>query len=191
MKRSHAAAWMCVAALCCTFSAAAFQDEAPMVARIEKAVNDAEYRVSPTARWSKASSGSILTAGSEIRTKETDFVMIRFMDGSKMAVRPHTHIRILGDISGNSTLNRGVLIERGRAVLNITRQEEQFRVNSPVSTTLIRRGEVGMSFDPVENRATLAIATGQAEVRGTEQDCNVVVEAGHSATIDSSGCRVD
>ncbi len=191
MKRSLAAAWTFLAAFCFTFSAGAFQDEAPMVARIERAVNDTEYRVSPTARWSKAPSGSVLTAGSEIRTKETGFVMIRFADGSKMAVRPHTHLRILGDISGNTTLNRGVLIERGRAVLIITRQEEQFRISSPVSIALIRSGEAAMSFDPVANKATLSIATGQAEVRGTQQDCTVVVEAGHSATIDNSGCRVE
>lgn len=162
-----------------------------MVARIEKAVSDAELRVSPTARWSKASSGSVLTAGSEIRTNETDFVMIRFTDGSKMAVRPHTHIRILGDISGNTILGRGVSIERGRAVLNITRQEEQFRIQSPISTALIRSGDAGISFDPTTNKATLSIATGQAEVSGTQQDCNIVVEAGHTATVDSSGCRVD
>lgn len=192
MKRSFAIAWTFAVTTLSPLSTQVFQNEGPIAARIEKPVNNVEYRHSPADRWTKASSGSILTAGCEVRTNDSSFVMVSLVDGSKLAVRPQTLLRILGDVSGGRILHRGVSIEHGRAVLNLAGEgEERFRITSPMSSALIHAGEAELGVAVSENKTVLSMGTGTAEISGTQHDCKVIVQAGHTATIDSSGCRVD
>jgi hypothetical protein len=166
------------------------QDKKPPVAFIIKVVNDVERRDSTSAGWIKALPTSELAAGCEIRTQEKSFVMIKFPDGSKVAVREQSAIRLMGDFSRGKILERGVFIERGRAVFNVIKQDTgAIRFTSPVSALSIRKGEGMFGFDPSRSQAVVTITSGVAEFSSTRVNCKLTVRAGHTAIIDSTGCR--
>jgi hypothetical protein len=166
------------------------QGKKPPVAFIIKVVNDVERRDSATAGWVKVLPTSELPAGCEIRIREKSFVMIKFPDGSKLAVREQSTIRMLGDISQGKTLNPGVFIECGRAAFNVLQQDTgAFRFTSPVSVSSFRKGDGAFSFDPGTSQSVLTITSGVAEFSSTRVNCKLTVRAGHPAMIDSTGCR--
>lgn len=166
------------------------QGKKPPVAFIIKVVNDVERRDSTSAGWVKALLTSELAAGCEIRTQEKSFVMIEFPDGSKAGVREQSTIRMMGDLSHGKILNRGVFIERGRAVFHVLQQDTgALRFTSPVSVSSIRKAEGAFGFDPSKGRADVTITSGVAEFSSTRVNCKLTVRAGHTAIIDSTGCR--
>ena len=166
------------------------QDKKPPVAIIIKVVNDVERRDSATAGWIKALPTSELPAGCEIRTHEKSFVMIKFSDGSKVAVREQSAIMMMGDLFHGKILNRGVFIERGRGAFEVMQQDAgSFHLASPVSFSSIRKGEGGFGFDPRTGQAVVTIGSGVAEFSSTRVNCKITVRAGHTAVIDSTGCR--
>ena len=169
-----------------------FQDRKPIAAYIIKVVKDVERRSSSTSGWSKAMLLSELKAGYEVRTQEKSFAMIKFADESKVAVREKSIITIQGEVAGNKILNRDVYIERGRAIFNIKKQEtEQFRFTSPISVASIRGTEGGTGFDPGTTTSDITLITGVAEFTSTRTECKIVVLAGQTGLIDSTGCRAD
>jgi hypothetical protein len=169
-----------------------FQDKKPIAAYIIKVVKDVERRSGPTSGWSKAMLLSELKAGYEVRTQDKSFAMIKFADESKVSVREKSIITISGEVSGSKILNRDVFIERGRAIFNIKKQEtEQFRFTSPISVASIRGTEGGTGFDPGTTTSDITLITGLAEFTSTRTECKIVVHAGQTGLIDSTGCRAD
>jgi hypothetical protein len=169
-----------------------FQDKKPIAAYIIKGVKDVERRSGPTSGWSKAMLLSELKAGYEVRTQDKSFAMIKFADESKVSVREKSIITISGEVSGSKILNRDVFIERGRAVFNIKKQEtEQFRFTSPISVASIRGTEGGTGFDPATTTSDITLITGLAEFTNTRTECKIVVRAGQTGVIDSTGCKAD
>ena len=165
------------------------QERHPAIAFVSKVVKDVERRDSTTGDWIKALPASELTIGCELRTHDRSFVMIKFMDGSKVAVRSQSTIKILGDISDGKLANQGVFIERGAAIFNLRDQGKgAFHLISPVSDASIRKGEGGLSFDPDKCKAVLTVSSGAAEFSSTRTNCKRIVRPGHTAIIDSTGC---
>jgi hypothetical protein len=181
---------MFVVAALLTFSGWTVQERHPAAAYITKIVKEVERRNSTTANWMRVLPGSELTIGCELRTSEGSFVLIKFTDGSQVAVRSQSVIRILGDTSHAKLQNPGVFIECGHVIFNIKQQEaEGFRFISPVSVASIRKGEGGFKFDPGTGHAVLTANSGSAVFSSTRIDCKLIVRSGHTATIDSTGCR--
>jgi hypothetical protein len=173
-----------------TLSGSNVQESHPAIAYISKVVKEVERRDSTTADWIKALPTSELTIGCELRTGEGSSVLIQFKDGSKVAVRSQSTIRILGDVSHGKIQNPGMFIEQGRAIFNLKEQKTGgFRFTSPVSVTSIRKGEGGFSFDPSTGQSDLTVGSGPVEFSSTRTDCKVTVQSGHTAVIDSTGCR--
>ncbi|MEX1275826.1 MAG: FecR family protein [Bacteroidota bacterium] len=163
------------------------QDKKAISAYIIKVVSNVEKRT-PTTGWAKAVTLSELKSGHEVRTGEKSFAMIKFSDESKVAVRPKSVLTIQGEVEGRQILNRNVIIERGRAVFNIRKQEsEQFRFTSPISVASIRGTEGGTGFEPGNNEADITIITGVADFQSTVTNCQTTVGAGQKGTIDSTG----
>ena len=192
MNRSFILVVIIVVATLLTAPAWNFQDKKPIAAYIVKVVKNVERRTSSASGWSKALALSDLKAGYEVRTQERSFAMIKFADESKVAVRERSIITIQGEVSGNKILNRDVLIQQGRAVFNIKKQDtEQFRFVSPISVASIRGTEGGTGFDPGTGKADITLITGVAEFSGTIIQCTVTVHPGETGTIDSVGCKVN
>jgi hypothetical protein len=169
-----------------------FQDRKPIAAYIIKVVKDVERRASSASGWSKALLLSELKSGYEVRTQDKSFAMIKFADESTVRLREKSIITIQGEVSGNKILNRDVFIERGRAVFNIKKQEtEQFRFTSPISVASIRGTEGGTGFDPGTTSSDITLITGVAEFSSTRTECRIVVRAGQTGLIDSTGCKAD
>jgi hypothetical protein len=166
------------------------QERHPAIALISKVVKDVERRDSATTVWIKALPATELAIGCELRTHDGSFVLITFGDGSHVAVRSQSVIKILGNVSDGKIQNRGVFIERGLTIFNLKDQQTgAFRIVSPVSVASIRKGEGGFSFDPGTSEAFLNVGSGAAEFSSTRIDCKRIVRSGQSATIDSTGCK--
>lgn len=193
MKRSLSLVVIIIVAALLAAPAWNFQDKKPIAAYIIKVVKDVERRSSSTAGWSKALLLSELKAGYEVKTQEKSFAMIKFADESKVSVREKSIITIQGEVAGNKILNRDVYIERGRAVFNIKKQEtEQFRFTSPISVASIRGTEGGTGYDPGLIQSDITLITGFAEFTSTRTECKIVVRAGQTGLIDSTGgCKAD
>jgi hypothetical protein len=192
MKRSLSLVVIIIVAALLAAPAWNFQDKKPIAAYIIKVVKDVERRSGSTAGWSKALRLSELKAGYEVKTQEKSFAMIKFADESKVSVREKSIITIQGEVAGNKILNRDVYIERGRAVFNIRKQEtEQFRFTSPISVASIRGTEGGTGYDPGLVQSDITLITGEAVFTGTRIECKIVVRAGETGLIDSTGCRAD
>ena len=151
-----------------SFSGSHIQERHPAIAYVTKIVKDVERRDSVTTEWIKASPASQLTIGCEVRTREESFVLIRFTDGSQVAVRSQSAIRILGDVSRGKLQNPGVFIERGHAIFNVKQQKAGgFHFTSPVSVSSIGKGEGGFSFDSNTSHAVLTVRSGAVEFSST------------------------
>ena len=163
------------------------QDKKAISAYIIKVVSNVEKRT-PTTGWTKAVTLSELKSGHEVRTGEKSLALIKFSDESKVAVRQKSVLTIQGEVEGRQILNRNVIIERGRAVFNIRKQEsEQFRFTSPISVASIRGTEGGTGFEPSNNEADITIITGVADFQSTVTNCQTTVGAGQRGVIDSTG----
>ena len=166
------------------------QVKKPAIAYISKVVKEVERRDSTTAEWIKALPASELSIGCELRTGEGSSLLITFADGSKVAVRSQSTIRVLGDVSHGKMQNPGMFIKQGRAIFNLKKQETGgFHFTSPISVTSIRRGEGGFSFDSSTGQSELMVGSGPVVFSSTRTDCKVTVQSGHTAIIDSTGCR--
>jgi hypothetical protein len=193
MNRSFALVVIVIVAALLAAPAWNFQDKKPIAAYIIKVVKDVERRSSSTSGWSKAVLLSELKAGYEVRTQEKSLAMIKFADESKVAVREKSIITIQGEVSGNKILNRDVYIERGRAIFNIKKQDtEQFRFTSPISVASIRGTEGGTGFDPGTTISDITLITGSCDFSSTRSQCKIIVHAGQTGIVDSSGsCKAD
>jgi hypothetical protein len=179
-----------VVAALLTFSAGNVQERRPVIAYVTRVVKNVERRDSTTGDWIKALPSSELTIGCELRTGDGSFVLVKFADGSQVAVRSQSTIRILGDASHGKIQNRGMFIERGLTIFNLKEQDTTgFHLTSPVAVSSIRKGEGGFSFNPKTGQAVLTVGAGAADFSSTRINCKLIVQPGHTATIDSTGCR--
>jgi hypothetical protein len=187
-KRSFALVAIVAVAALLTAPAWNFQqDKKSISAYIIKVVRDVERRT-PTTGWAKALTLAELKTGHEVRTAERSLALIKFSDESKVAVREKSVITIQGEVEGRQILNRNVIIERGRAVFNIRKQEtEQFRFTSPISVASIRGTEGGTGFEPSQNEADITIITGVVDFQSTITNCQTTVGPGQTGRIDSTG----
>lgn len=191
MKSMPAVATLFVLAAIVTGSGWNYQETAPMVARLTKVVRDVEVRSSSASDWHAASANSELTAGFEVRTKKSSFVMVAFKDGSKVTVRERSVIKILAWSADNERPKLGFFISQGQVAFDLKSQSAGFQIATPNCVALMRRVQGAVSFEPKTGEAMFTVGTGKAEISGTLKDCKLVVPAGHSAKIDSTGCRLD
>lgn len=174
-----------------SISAWRFQDRKQLLARVDRTVKDVLFRNSSTKAWIKATSNTELLSGSDLITKDSSFAMIKFTNGSRIAVRPHTHLTMIEEHSGSKTPGVGVFLQYGRAVFNIALNDsDQFLVKSPFSIASIRGPECSFSCEASTKQASLSIGTGVAEVWCMQDDSRHIIHAGQTATIDSTGCTI-
>jgi hypothetical protein len=190
MERS---AYFVVLALVATLLAtrAHSQDTSPIKVYVMKVVKDVEFRSSDSGDWKKVMPVTELQAGCELRTGDKSFVMIKFIDDSKIALRERSQIAIEGTVSDKHVRQRDIIINQGRVVFNIKNNEPVIcRILSPVSAAILKGGEGGASYDAKIKEATLTAGSSGVEFSSTQVKCSVRIPAGRTAIIDSTGCRM-
>lgn len=174
------------------FSAWHVHQENSVVARIDKIVGDVQMRGSSTSPWTKASKKSPLPLGSTVRIGDKSLAIITFYDGSRFVVRPRTIVSVIGTVSGDSIIHRGLLLDQGRASFKIkTKNSEALRLASPTSVASIRNAAGGFSFDLRTRNSSLVVTSGSAGYSGEIGTWSIEVKAGETATVDSAGRRVE
>jgi hypothetical protein len=166
------------------------QDTSSIRAYVIKEVQDVEFRTSASGEWRKIKLLAELRGGYELRTGEKSFVMLKFGDDSKIAVREKSHILINGRVFDKQILQRDLVISRGRVVFDIKKDEPVVcRILSPISVAILKGGEGQASYEPDLNKATLTAGSGGAEFSSNQMKCSLSIPAGRTGIIDKAGCR--
>jgi hypothetical protein len=165
-----------------------YQDTKQPVAHITKVVGVVEVRSSSTAAWHLASTKTRLTAGLELRTKQSSLALVAFSDSSKLLVRERSSIRIVCE--NPKSTKCGILVNQGTIGFD-TKSSSEFELDSPYAFAILHGGTGSVSYDSKTRVAVYTVGKGTAEITGKQKDCKLTVTAGHSATIDSVGCRVN
>lgn len=128
----------------------------PIVGRVERIHGDAEIRFGKGLKWNRLHKGDAVSQGNSIRTGEYSDAVIKYDDGSRLALSANTTITVSNAVEKRKAgLIRNFFLGLGRAVMKIkggTRSE----VRTPTAVLGIR----GTEFRAV----SLADETARAEV---------------------------
>ncbi len=134
------------------------------VALVIKAVRIVEAREKQEA-WRGVQRGQQLNSGTQVRTGEQSFSILKFADNSVIRVAESSEIVVRGDKDKTNAMNKTIELNLGKVGFNIKKQgaNEQFRFVSPTSVASIK-GTSGY-FSPnslliLEGSASFGLADG-------------------------------
>lgn len=109
------------------------------VALVIKAVRIVEAREKQQA-WRGVQRGQQLNSGTQVRTGEQSFSILKFADNSVVRVAESSEIVVRGDKDKTNAMNKTIELNLGKVGFNIKKQgaNEQFRFVSPTSVASIK-----------------------------------------------------
>ncbi|MFN3386777.1 MAG: FecR domain-containing protein, partial [Candidatus Thermochlorobacter sp.] len=109
------------------------------VALVIKAVKIVEAREKQEA-WRGVQRGQQLNSGTQVRTGEQSFSILKFADNSVVRVAESSQIVVRGDKDKTNAMNKTIELNLGKVGFNIKKQgaNEQFRFVSPTSVASIK-----------------------------------------------------
>ena len=163
----------------------------PAPARADSVNGEVRYRTAedPTVRPLKA--GTELSIGSEISTGDDGTMFLRFADGSELALKPNSTIKLdsMSAFGDSGMVDSRVRLIEGRVEFNVKRKSEgesHFEVTTPAATTAVRGTvfRVNMAARDVTSRTEVTqgevAVTGAGTERELPEQFGTLVEKGRA-----------
>lgn len=161
----------------------------PRPAVAAQVAGDVQVRVDTDSERRRLEAGSELEIGSEITTGENGSALIRFADGSELALKPNSTLSFdtLSAFGDSGMVDSRVRLSTGRLEFGVKRKpegESHFEVTTPAATIAVRGTQFRASADaerPVARTEVTAggvAVTAAGKTRAVPGEFGVVIEKG-------------
>ncbi len=148
----------------------------------------------PAAAPSQVKVGGLVREGDVIATGPNSFVTLAFEDGTLMSLPSLTRasIEAVHRVLLNDSIERLILIERGRATYEVTplrAPRDRFEVRTPMAVAAVRGTEFRVDYDPEATRSIIEVLEGEVAERDDGDADYAEVETGVAAEYRASQPR--
>lgn len=149
----------------------------PAPAQAAQVNGEVLYRTAQDHRQRPLKAGTELGIGSEISTGDDGTMFLRFADGSELALKPNSTVKLdsMSAFGDSGMVDSRVRLLDGRIEFNVKRKpegESHFEVNTPAATTAVRGTVFRVNMAARETTSRTEVTRGKVAVTGagTERD---------------------
>lgn len=155
----------------------------PVPAEALKVSGEVLYRTGQSYEQSPLKPGTALGIGSEISTGMDGSAFLRFADGSELALRPNSTIKLdsMSAFGDSGMVDSRVRLLKGRLEFDVKRKpqgESNFEVTTPAATTAVRGTGFRVSSDAENATGRTEVTEGRVAVAGGGTEREVREEFG-------------
>lgn len=155
------------------------------IATVFKPVGTVEVKAE-SKDWSKAKAATLLSAGDLLRTGESSFAIVKFLENSVLRVQEKSEVTINGEIA-KGEFSKNVYLQRGELGFNVKkRPNEKFEFSTPTSVASIR-GTGGLLIAGQDSNDVLILGTGTVDLKNLLSNFSTTVNGGQTAYSFSDG----
>lgn len=136
--------------------------------------------------WAKAKPATPLAAGDQVRTGESSFAIVKFLENSVLRVQEKSEVTISGEIA-KGEFSKNVHLDRGELGFNVKkRPNEKFEFSTPTSVASIR-GTGGLLIAGQDSNDVLILGSGTVDLKNLLSNFIASVNGGQTAYSMSDG----
>jgi len=151
--------------ICCSF---VFSANAKVVAAISTLKGLVMVKPVGSRKYIPAYKGQMLKNGEWVKTKESVFVAIIFLDGSNIKIQQQTEIKISSFRMTARDLKTNLVMSKGQAWSNVADQGAggEFTITTPTAVASVKGTEFDLEYDIEKGETTLIVFAGEVEFAG-------------------------
>lgn len=140
--------------------------------------------------WKDAQLAQPLFNGDTLRTLETGFAVIQFLDNSFVKVKPNSTLVLRGEVIGKDNTATRLAVAVGEIFLNVAKQKSDFEVGTPQAVAAVKGTQFNTDVK-TSGESQFLVFEGIVQVTANKSGKSVTLKRRQMANVDAKGNTIN